>query len=82
MQISYLVNDGHIVGSCLVVHAPSAPDELDLTIVDQVNDEIFHLVTLLTPPSPKEGCLDLDIPLNNVVKINKESGEFNLKEDQ
>ena len=70
MLLQFLQPDGHVVddpgvvGGGLVVHGPSAPDELQAPLRHQVPDQVLHLITLLVPPAPEEGCLHLNEPSN------------------
>ena len=44
----------------LVVHAPAAVDELELSVGDESSHDLLHLRRLSLPPHLEEGLLDVD----------------------
>ena len=58
----HLIDDVGVVGCGLVVHAPSAVDEFETTVVNQVAHDVLLLLRLLLPPLREEGHLHVDEP--------------------
>jgi hypothetical protein len=44
----------------LVVHGPATVDELELTLLHELDDAIVHRRGLLQPPADEESNLDVD----------------------
>ena len=49
-----MVNNVDVVGGGLIVHAPTAVDELEPTVSDQIPDDVSSLFILVVPPSLEE----------------------------
>ena len=62
----HVVNDGVVVRGRLVVHRPTAADELQPPLRDQPAHGRPHGLVLLPPPSPEERRLDVDEALRGV----------------
>jgi hypothetical protein len=60
--VSELVDGGLIVCGSFIVHRPSGVDDLQLSIVDQVDKVLFEIVRLVLPPLPKKCRLHLNEP--------------------
>jgi len=48
------------VGGSLIVHAPTAVDELEPTVGDQIPDDVLSFFILVVPPSLEESHFGID----------------------
>ena len=83
----HVVNDGGVVSDSLVIHAPAAACEHQLTGIHQGLGQVPHVLILVLPPPPEEACLHLnklfirilckffDHRLNNILNTSPEHKE-------
>jgi hypothetical protein len=57
---SHLFDDGRVVSGRLIVHGPPSPDELELSIVDELPNIRLYLRVLVLPPTGEKRSLDVD----------------------
>lgn len=69
MTKSKLVDNGLVVGGCLVVHTPSSVYNLQSALVNEFFYRVSHVFVLGLPPVVEVGCFDLNEPGTNTREI-------------
>ena len=65
-----MINDVDVVGSGFIVHAPTAVDELEPSVGDQISGDVSSLFILVVPPSLEECHFGVNESVQRSDKVN------------